>query len=186
MSMKSINRPAPRRWCLHISKGFGKRTVPMSRRWQPRRRAHLEGPLMALATFADLKASIASWLNRTDLTATIPDFVRLAEADLSREIRIPTMQLEATGALVAGDFTLPADFVEAKRLVIGDQEVGYITTEEIPRLTRNGYSDVRYYTRVGLQVRVLNGGTSAYSLLYWAKFAALNLDADTNWLLTNE
>lgn len=140
---------------------------------------------MAISTYGELKTAIASWLHRSDLTSVIPDFVRLAEAELRRDVRIPSMQLEAAGSLTAGNFTLPADFLEAKRLTIGNQELSYITVEEFQRLTRNGYSAVHYYIRVGQQVRVLNGGTSAYSLLYWAKFAALTLDVDTNWLLTN-
>jgi len=36
---------------------------------------------MALTTYTELKASIADWLNRSDLTAAIPDFISLAEAD---------------------------------------------------------------------------------------------------------
>ena len=36
---------------------------------------------MALdGTYAGLKASVADWLNRADLTAVVPDFITLAEA----------------------------------------------------------------------------------------------------------
>ena len=35
---------------------------------------------MALVNYSDLKTSIADWLNRSDLTATIPDFITLAES----------------------------------------------------------------------------------------------------------
>ena len=43
---------------------------------------------MALANYADLTASVANWLNRTDLTAIIPDFVAMAESDISRDLRL--------------------------------------------------------------------------------------------------
>ena len=33
---------------------------------------------MALTTYTELKASVADWLNRTDLTNVIPDFISLA------------------------------------------------------------------------------------------------------------
>ena len=37
---------------------------------------------MALANYSDLQASVASFLHRDDLTSEIPDFIKLAEADL--------------------------------------------------------------------------------------------------------
>ena len=45
---------------------------------------------MALTTYAELKTSIADWLNRTDLTAVIPDFIVLCEAELKRRVRRTT------------------------------------------------------------------------------------------------
>jgi hypothetical protein len=39
---------------------------------------------MAISTYTDLKTSIASWLNRDDLTSVIPDFISLAEAGINR------------------------------------------------------------------------------------------------------
>ena len=35
---------------------------------------------MALTTYTELKTSVGDWLNRTDLTTVIPDFIALAEA----------------------------------------------------------------------------------------------------------
>lgn len=39
---------------------------------------------MSLSTYTDLKAAIADWLNRSDLTSQIPDFIRLVEGRLRR------------------------------------------------------------------------------------------------------
>ena len=38
---------------------------------------------MALTTYTELKAAIADWLNRSDLTSQIPDFITLAEAEMA-------------------------------------------------------------------------------------------------------
>jgi hypothetical protein len=47
---------------------------------------------MALATYSDLKTSIANWLNRSDLTTEIAeDFIVLAEADFNSKLRIRKM-----------------------------------------------------------------------------------------------
>ena len=47
---------------------------------------------MSLANYSGLKASVANWLNRTDLTAEIVDFIELAENRISHELRIPAME----------------------------------------------------------------------------------------------
>ena len=40
---------------------------------------------MPLSNYTELQASIADTLNRDDLTNQIPDFIRLAEAQLGRD-----------------------------------------------------------------------------------------------------
>jgi hypothetical protein len=40
---------------------------------------------MALSTYTELQADIATWLNRDDLTAQIPSFIRLAESEIDRD-----------------------------------------------------------------------------------------------------
>jgi uncharacterized Rmd1/YagE family protein len=47
---------------------------------------------MALATYSDLKTSLANWLNRTDLTSEISgDFIVLAEKDFNSKLRVRKM-----------------------------------------------------------------------------------------------
>lgn len=41
---------------------------------------------MAISTYNDLKTSIAAYLQRSDLTAIIPDFITLAESDINADI----------------------------------------------------------------------------------------------------
>lgn len=65
---------------------------------------------MALGTNAELKTSIAGWLNRDDLTAVIPDFITLAEAEMRRRLRRAT---ESTTIYVAtGNMDGPSDMAE--------------------------------------------------------------------------
>jgi len=42
---------------------------------------------MAISTYSELQASIADWLNRTDLAAATKDFIALAEAQFQRSVR---------------------------------------------------------------------------------------------------
>ena len=51
---------------------------------------------MALTTYSELQAAVASWLHRDDLTAQIPDFIRLAEADMQVRAKLSQWETEAS------------------------------------------------------------------------------------------
>ena len=140
-------------------------------------------------TFATLKTDIASWLVDSTSTNKIPSFVALAESAIRRDVRVPAMDATASAALVAGVISLPADFIEVKRLVIDGYVYTFKPVEVFQQMETDGYvtsgSAGRFYTRIGQTLRILNGGTSTYSLLYVAKFDALSSDSDSNWLLEN-
>jgi hypothetical protein len=71
---------------------------------------------MAIATYADLQTSIENFLARTDLTAQIPDFIKLAEARMSRELETRSQEKRATASTVAGNeyIALPVDMREVR------------------------------------------------------------------------
>ena len=73
---------------------------------------------MALNTYTALKASIADFLNRDDLTAVIPDFITLAEAQINRDVRHWNMEARSSGQQSVADeyMQYPADWVETIRL----------------------------------------------------------------------
>lgn len=97
---------------------------------------------MALTTYSDLQATVANYLARSDLGSQIPDFIRLAEIRLRRELRIRQMLKNVTTTTTSGDATvqLPSDFLQMRDLYIdGDplQPVTYLT----PALfTSNAYN----------------------------------------------
>ena len=62
---------------------------------------------MALSTYAELKTSVADWLNRSDLTAAIADFVTLAESQIERVLRNRNMLTRGTGNITAEYNALP-------------------------------------------------------------------------------
>jgi hypothetical protein len=64
---------------------------------------------MALTTNADLQAAIADWLNRSDLSAQIPDFLTLAQLKINRRLSIVEQEILAEITPVAQATTLPAD-----------------------------------------------------------------------------
>ena len=56
---------------------------------------------MAISTYAELKTSIANWLDREDLTDIIPDFIALAETRHKRDFKIRRMETRVTANMPA-------------------------------------------------------------------------------------
>jgi hypothetical protein len=75
---------------------------------------------MSFTSYSELQTTIAGYLARTDLTTQIPDFIRLAELRLRRDLRIRQMLKSVTTATVANDETveLPSDFLEVRDFVV--------------------------------------------------------------------
>ena len=139
---------------------------------------------MALTTYAGLKSAIASFMHRTDLTTQIPDFVALAEADISRDVRVAAMETLATGTLTGETLDFPTRFLDARRLTLNGEVCEYRVPTEYEELKDAG-STANVYTVIGQKFYLLQGASGdAYTLLYRAMFAGLSGDSDTNWLLT--
>jgi hypothetical protein len=109
---------------------------------------------MSITNYTDLKATIASYLARSDLTTQIPDFIQLAETRLRRELRIRQMLKVVTTATVAGDSTveLPSDYLQMRDLHINTNPVQSLTYQSPSNFYRNTNSAI---SGVPLQYTVL-------------------------------
>jgi hypothetical protein len=146
---------------------------------------------MALDTFAGLKATIADYLNRDDLTAIIPSFITIAEAKFNRKLRTRQMIKRAEGQIETAFFTYPADWLQAKEFQLNTNPIvrlQFVTEAYGDELKANRYVSIgqpAYYTITGTQLEFIPAPDSTYSaeLTYYAKIPALS-DANTsNWLL---
>ena len=115
---------------------------------------------MAITNYAQLQSSIASWLLRSDLTAVIPDFITLAEAQFNREIRNRKMIKRATATIDSQYSAVPSDWLQNVDLVIETNPITtlqFVTSEQLDRLrgstSTNGSPSV--YTVVGQELEVL-------------------------------
>lgn len=138
---------------------------------------------MSITNYSELQAAAASWLHRGDLTASIPDFITLAEAKLNRRLRLRAQESAATGT-VSASVALPTDFAEVISLKVATGQASYAIPFR-PRADITGLSaaPVRY-TITGDNI-VFDPASSdyTYTLTYYAKFSALSGGA--NWLITN-
>ena len=74
---------------------------------------------MGLATYDDLKAAVADWLDREDLAGRTGDFITLAEARLNRLMGFSalTARVELEAGAGQAELTAPADLRDALSLV---------------------------------------------------------------------
>ena len=146
---------------------------------------------MALDTFSALKASIAGWLNRSDLTTVIPDFITLAEARFNREIRSPEMETRAT-APAAGEYVaLPTGFLGMRSICLDgspDTPLDYFAPQHLKTIRAEGTAgSPRAYTIVDDQILLVPAPSASPSveMVYFARLPALSDANATNWLLTD-
>lgn len=139
-----------------------------------------------IVDYATLQQRVAAWLARADLTSAIPDFIQLAEANLSREIRARQMQAEVTGTSVNGVIPIPADLygIQSLRLSSGGY---YQSIRPVPPDQQHGYSGPACaYTVVNDQIRLLGTTDAAYVLTYRQKIPALSDTNQQNWLILRD
>lgn len=145
---------------------------------------------MALATYSDLKTAVASWLARSDLTLTIPDFITLAEARINRELRTREMVEQETAAVSTQALAIPDDFVEVLRFTLdteSDRPLEYRPVEDSDlRVAGVTSGQPRWFSVVGGEFRFYPApdGEYTYTLDYYARVPALSDSATSNWLLT--
>ena len=132
------------------------------------------------------------YLKRSDLAASVPTFLRLAEARIARELRLRMQLVSTTLQTVAGsgDIDLPEGLLELKaiaytdwwRLDIGSLEQVYAARQYPPVESRATVYAVQGST---LALAPVPSAAVDISITYYAKFDILTNPDDTNWLLTN-
>jgi hypothetical protein len=148
---------------------------------------------MAITTYAELKSSIANWLNRDDLTSVIPDFISLTEAGINRDLRHYKMINRVDATLDSRYVQMPADWLETVRFGITSgttYRLELISRDDMLEYRQNT-SDIagipKFYANIGDTIEVFPTPAAEYQmqLQYYAKTPALSDSNTTNWLLTD-
>ena len=125
---------------------------------------------MALSTFTELKDAIADWLDRSDLTARIPDFITLAEARLNRDLRIRPMEVRSIMETTSGQqyFNLPGGYIQMRNIQLNTNPTApleYITPEMLDRLYGSSTTGKpRAYTLIGDEIQLAPIPDSDYTV----------------------
>lgn len=148
---------------------------------------------MALDTYTNLKLEIADWLNRSDLTAVIPTFITLAEAEMKRRLRRSSTR--TTISLSTEETTAPTDMAELRSLVLetgspsSDVPFRLGTAEMLSeRKARNGGATGRPDTVAHIAGKIvvapIPDATYTARIVYYTQITALSGSVATNTVLT--
>ena len=143
---------------------------------------------MALGTYTELKSSIADFLNRSDLSAVIPDFITMCEADMNRTLRVREMSVRTRAPIDSQYVKLPSSFLGMRNIDLLTDPVtplSYINLQNLD-IHRSNKSTGKplYYSIMQNNIEFAPVPDAEYTLeiIYYQKIPALALNP-TNWLL---
>lgn len=147
---------------------------------------------MAINTYSGLKATIAEYLARSDLTAQIPNFIELGEVRLRRDLRVRQMLKVATTQATPNTSTveLPSDFLQMRDLHINTTPITTLEYLSPSAFYRNSYSSTTglptKYTILAEEFQFAPIPDSDYTLqmIYYANPPFLS-DSNTTNTFTN-
>lgn len=146
----------------------------------------------APTTWTALKTNLADWLDRTDLTSQIEEFISYAEGHFNRVLRVPEMEESSSSTSSASTITLPADFLQMRSVYIDRSPINFLKQVGMAELREMfPTTDTDVPTHYALQsgnemvVRPLSSGSYTYITNYYQKIPALGSGQAANWLLTS-
>ena len=147
---------------------------------------------MALTTYTTLKASIANWLNRSDLTSEIADdFIKLTEADFNSKLRVRKMIAQTSFTIDSETEALPTGFLQVRDIYIlnGNTKVPltYTTPSQMDSTVGTSTTGLpNSFTILGDTFRFSPKPDASYTAFinYYKLFDALSDTATTNYILT--
>lgn len=149
---------------------------------------------MSLDTFTNLKTSIADWLNRSDLTSVIPDFITMAEAKFNRDPRVQH-EVRITITVSAATYALPSDTKSVTSLYFDDGTrqgaIEIVPPEQFAIIegSRGTLTGAPRFAAISedsatLLLSPVPDQSYTVQMIYEAKLTALSSGSPSNWLLS--
>lgn len=148
---------------------------------------------MSLSDYDGLKAEIASYVARSDVTAasdSVDTFIDLAEAHLNKRLRVLRMQEDLTDTVSLSTLDLPADFIKFYSVQYTDspKQLEYMPRQSFYKYPYEGKPDGFTLGYSTVPQMVFNKTPDAsYDIegVYYKKIPALSSSTTTNWLLAD-
>lgn len=142
---------------------------------------------MTLSTYSALQSAVADWLERDDLTARIPDFISLAEAQINRALRVRQMVRRSAAAIGDPYSAAPDDLLEPISLTLEGVQLDPTPPEVIVAYASSAAAvgQPRIFAVVGRELRCWPAPDREYAaeLTYYARLSPLSAEVASNWLL---
>ena len=145
---------------------------------------------MALSNYTELQASVADFLNRSDLTSVIPDFIAMAEAEFNRTLRVRDMVKRSRAPITSQYVKLPPDFMGMRNIDLLTDPMTPLTYKNLSEIdahrSRDATGKPLYYSIVqdNIEFAPVPDGEYTIEIVYYQKIPTLSATA-TNWLLTD-
>lgn len=152
---------------------------------------------MALSNYNEIKSAVAEWLDRSDLSNNIPDFITLAEARINRDLRVRAMEQRSKATTTEGNryIAMPPGYLQMRNIQLNTNPITpleFISLEMLDRLYgSNTKGKPTAYSIVGDEIQLAPIPDSTYDLevAFYKKFDSLgdgtNNTVTSNWLTTN-
>lgn len=146
---------------------------------------------MAITTYAELQTACSNWLNRTDLTSRVPEFIMLAESRISKDLKIDQLEKRVTTSTVAAQeyYSLPSDCLSIVAVTVDSSPVhnlDYLPQDQMQAKYPDRPTGIPdNYSIIGPSVQMMPIPGSAYTMTmrYRAKVPALSGTNTSNWVL---
>lgn len=144
-----------------------------------------------LSNYAELVAYISSMLNRDDLNDMIRHFIRMAEVELNRILRVPEMEETITLTTDSERLELPDDFRRTRALYLDTdprQELENITLGTLrTKYACQTTGKPECFAVSGYELVLGPAPDDEYDLIltYFQEIPPLTPEDDVNWLLTD-
>lgn len=143
---------------------------------------------MALGNYTELLAALDAWLNRSDLSARIPDFIALFEARMNRVLRVPDMEGVATAEATGERTPMPSDCLSLRRVEIEGRTIPSYPPQQLQELYgASSASQPLGYAIEGKNIALLPAATVANPITleinYYKRIPPLSVAIPTNWLM---
>lgn len=144
---------------------------------------------MTISTYTDLKASIKSWLRRSDMDSIIQDFITLCEADLNSRLRLSIMEDRATATIASEYASLPTGFLELRNIQLNTNPVAslsYMSPQDMDRIYGGTTGKPLFYAIVGneFQFAPVPDGSYTAEYDYYVALDALSSTVASTAVLT--
>jgi hypothetical protein len=134
--------------------------------------------------YADLLADVEDTLDRDDVDARLPRWLRLVEARLNRLLDDPEMEVISEATATGDHTTLPSDFGEMISVSTGDGPLRPVGPAEFASFDTSLFGTPRYYVVQDGGISLYPGNASAnIRMLYRQHLPALTETNPSNWLL---